>query len=212
VGALWQPNKQWSFGASYQSRIYMSEFDRYADLFAEQGDLDIPPTATIGLAFKPRADLTFVADVQKIWYGDIASLSNEMSARVAACFGGDTTGCLGADGGAGFGWDDMTVYKLGVQWDMEEDLTLRFGYSWTDQPVPTSGVLFNVLAPAVTEQHFTAGLTKRFDDNNELSLSLMYAPENDLDCGCTLPMTGGPQSINIAMHQWEVELSYAWRF
>jgi long-chain fatty acid transport protein len=212
AGALWQPNAQWAFGASVQSRMYMTEFDDYSDLLAEQGDFDIPANATIGLAFSPRDDLTFVADVQRIWYSDIGSLGNAMSANVVACFGGDANACLGADGGAGFGWDDMTIYKLGVQWDVEPDLTLRFGYSKTDQPVPTSGVLFNVLAPAVVEEHFTAGLTKRFADNQELSLSLMYAPENDLDCGCTLPMTGGPESINIAMEQWEVELSYAWRF
>jgi long-chain fatty acid transport protein len=40
----------------------------------------------------------------------------------------------------------------------------------------------------------------------------MFAPANDMDCGCTLPMTGGPESINIGMKQWEVEASYAWRF
>jgi long-chain fatty acid transport protein len=194
--------------------MYMTEFDDYSDLLAEQGDFDIPANATIGLAFSPRDDLTFVADVQRIWYSDIAALGNAMSANVVACFPptSDPNACLGADGGAGFGWDDMTVYKLGVQWDVEPDMTLRFGYSKTDQPVPTSGVLFNVLAPAVVEEHFTAGLTKRLAGNLELSLSLMYAPENDLDCGCELELTGGPESINIAMEQWEVELSYAWRF
>jgi len=211
-GALWQPSRQWSFGAALQSRIYMTEFDNYSDLFAEQGDFDIPANATIGLAFSPRDDLTFVADVQRIWYSDIAALGNAMSENVFACFGGDLNACLGADGGAGFGWEDSTVVKLGVQWDVEPDLTLRAGYSHANNPVPTSGVLFNVLAPAVVQDHFTLGLTKRLGKDNEFSLSAMYAPENDMDCGCTLPLTGGPESINIAMEQWEVEASYAWRF
>lgn len=212
VGALWRPSSRWSFGASYQTRMYMSEFDEYSDLFAEQGDFDIPATATLGLAFSPRDDLTFVADVQRIWYSDIAAIGNAMSSKVTACAMGEVNACLGADGGAGFGWDDVTVYKIGVQWDATPDWTLRLGYSTAQQPVPTSGVLFNVLAPAVAEDHFTAGLTRRIGKANEFTLSAMYAPANDIDCGCTLPMTGGAESINIGIEQWEIEASYAWRF
>lgn len=212
LGALWQANPQWSFGASYQSKMYMSEFDEYADLFAREGDFDIPATATIGLAFSPRHDLTLVADVQRIWYSDVPALGNAMSDNVFACFSGDTNACLGADGGAGFGWDDVTVYKVGVQWDVDADWTVRFGYSKTNQPVPESGVLFNVLAPAVVEEHFTMGLTRRIGKDQELNFAAMYAPENDMDCGCTLPLTGGPESINIGMKQWEIEASYAWHF
>jgi long-chain fatty acid transport protein len=212
VGALWQANDRWSFGASYQTKMYMTEFDDYSDLFAEQGAFDIPPAATIGLAFAASDTLTLVVDVQRIWYSDIPSLSNPMSENLLACFSGDASSCLGGDNGAGFGWDDVTVYKFGAQWDLRPDWTLRAGFSTTEQPVPTSGVLFNVLAPAVVEDHYTLGLTKRFESDNELTLSAMYAPRNDLDCGCTLPITGGPESINIAMEQWEVELSYAWRF
>jgi long-chain fatty acid transport protein len=135
-----------------------------------------------------------------------------MSENLVACFSGDASSCLGGDNGAGFGWDDVTVYKFGAQWELRPDWTLRAGFSTTEQPVPTSGVLFNVLAPAVVEDHYTLGLTKRFESDNELTLSAMYAPRNDLDCGCKLPITGGPESINIAMEQWEVEVSYAWRF
>ncbi len=40
-----------TLGASYQTKIFMSEFDDYAGLFAEQGDFDIPSTWTVGLAY-----------------------------------------------------------------------------------------------------------------------------------------------------------------
>ena len=33
-------------GLSYQTRIFMSEFDKYAGLFAGQGDFDIPSNYT----------------------------------------------------------------------------------------------------------------------------------------------------------------------
>ena len=43
IGGLWQLNEQWSFGAAYQTRIDFNAFDKYADLFAEGGDVDAPP-------------------------------------------------------------------------------------------------------------------------------------------------------------------------
>ena len=47
----------------------------------------------------------------------------------------DLTSCLGGDNGAGFGWDDMTVYKAGHEVEGGEDWTWRFGYSYGKQPI-----------------------------------------------------------------------------
>jgi len=212
IGALWQPTERLSLAASYQTQIDFGRFEKYADMFAEEGDLDAPAILNLGLAWRARPDLVFAFDVQRIWYGDIDAFANPMSESLLRCMGGETQYCLGGDRGVGFGWDDMTVYKLGVQWDARPDLTLRAGYSMTDQPVPEEGVLFNTLAPAVIEQHFTLGLTKRFGKRTELNLAAMYAPQNDLDCGCQVPFSGGPESINIAMDQWEIELGFGYRW
>jgi long-chain fatty acid transport protein len=43
----------------------MSKFDDYLGLFANQGDMDIPASATIGLAWKTTASLTLALDLQK---------------------------------------------------------------------------------------------------------------------------------------------------
>lgn len=211
-GALWKVNDQFSIGAAYQTKIDFNAFDKYSDLFAEQGDLDAPAFLNLGLAFKAREDLTFAFDVQHIWYSDIAALNNNSSKNLTLCMAGQTQHCLGGDKGPGFGWQDMTVYKVGVQWDYKPDLTLRAGYSYGNQPVPSEGVMLNVLAPAVIEQHFTLGLTKELGANMELNFAGAYAPKNDIDCGCTLPFSGGPNSINIAMSQWELEMSLGLRF
>src|SRR5690606_3407321 len=106
-------------------RIYMSEFDEYRGLFAEQGDFDIPPTATIGLAVKPTHASAITFDVQRTWFSDIDSVGNPMS-NLALC-AKPSPYCLGGDRGAGFGWDDMTVYKLGLQWQSSPLWTWRVG-------------------------------------------------------------------------------------
>ena len=61
------------FGISYRSKMYMDEFDDYADLLAEDGDFDIPATLWAGFATDISKSGTLVFDYQKIWYDEIDS-------------------------------------------------------------------------------------------------------------------------------------------
>ena len=65
-----------TLGAFYQPRINMSRFTRYAGLFAEQGDFDIPTTYGLGAAWKASPNLTILFDYTYIDYSDIASVGN----------------------------------------------------------------------------------------------------------------------------------------
>jgi len=192
----------------------MSEFEEYEDLFAEQGDFDIPPTATVGLAFKPTDRTVLTFDVQRTWFSEIDSVGNPM--QNMNLFAVNPQYGLGGDLGAGFGWDDMTIYKLGFQWETRGDWTWRVGYSDTDQPIPQEAVLFNVLAPAVMEKHYTFGFTKQMGKRNELNFAAFYAPEVKVRGGAgTEPFLSGftnPDSTVIYMTQYEVEFSWAWKF
>jgi long-chain fatty acid transport protein len=194
-----------NIGASYQTRIYMSRLDNYKGLFAEDGDFDIPATWTIGLAVKATPELIFLVDVQEIYYSDIKSINNRLQPKTI-----QTSGQLGKDGGAGFGWDDITVLKLGVQWKSSKDWTWRAGYSIGDQPIPSSEVLFNILAPGVIKQHATVGVTKTMG-NSELKFALMHAFSHSVE-GPNPLEAPGQQTIKLKMNQWEFSVGYAWKF
>ncbi len=196
-------------GVAYQSKISMSEFDEYAGLFAEGGDFDIPSTYNIGVSFDVGATGVIVADVQRINYTDVASISNPISNLFTLCMAGDPSGCLGGSNGAGFGWEDMTIFKIGYQIDMG-DHTYRVGYSHGDQPIPESETFFNVLAPAVVEDHFTAGWTMNVGANQEFNLSGMYAPSNSVKGDN--PIDGGSTQIEIEMSQWDIQAGWAWKY
>jgi len=212
VGFQWDVNSMFAIGASYQSRIWMSEFDKYSDMFAEQGDFDVPPTATIGVAIKPNDRWTVTFDVQKIWYGDIDSVANPME-NLFACLGtggsdgGYNDNCLGGDDGPGFGWDDMTIYKLGVQYMVNNKWTVRAGYSHGDQPIPDSQVMFNILAPAVMEDHITVGFTYMPSKTSAINFAGMYAPKEEVT-----GTTAFGDTISLEMYQIDAELSYSWLF
>jgi long-chain fatty acid transport protein len=202
VGYLGEILTNLFLGASYQTKIFMEEFDDYKGLFAEQGDFDIPSNWTVGIAYKATPALTFVADVQTIYYSEVDSISNPLLNNLFRSK-------LGNDNGAGFGWDDMTVFKCGVQWQSSEDWIWRGGFSYGEQPIPDSEVLFNILAPGVIEYHATLGVTKKMGKNHEMDFTVMRAfPEeikgpNPLD---------PQQTIKLKMDQWEFSLGYTYKF
>ncbi|MCU0415213.1 MAG: outer membrane protein transport protein [Ignavibacteriaceae bacterium] len=161
------------FGAAYQSKLAMSEFERYEGLFAEQGDFDIPASWAAGIAVIPAANWNLMLDVKQILYSQIKSISNPLLPNLQ-------TSLLGNDDGAGFGWKDVLAVKFGVMYTGVCGWDFMAGYSYNENPIPDTEVMFNILAPAVIQNHITAGFTKQIGTQNEVSLAFMYALDNSV--------------------------------
>jgi long-chain fatty acid transport protein len=194
-----------SLGATYQSKGRMGEFDKYKGLFAEQGDFDIPENFGLGFAWKPMPALTVAGDIQRISYSEVKAIGNP----IAKFFEGNQ---LGSENGPGFGWDDMTIYKLGVAYDVTPAVTLRAGYSWGDQPIQASETFFNILAPGVIEQHLALGATWRIDPKSELSFSYMHAFEEEVKGSNSIPALFGGGEANIKMSQDLLGVAFGMKF
>ncbi len=204
IGWLGQITPELNIGASYQSKLWMSKFDKYKGLFAEQGSFDIPPNYDLGFSYKLTPAVTFAFDYQRIQFEDVKTLGN---ASDLIFMPGSTL--LGTNDGLGFGWKNMDIYKFGVQWEYSPEWSFRAGFSYANDIVPESQALFNTLAPGVVTRHYTAGFTKKLDSKNEFSAAVMYAPKETVRG--TNPNTG-PQTGNIYMDQWEIEVGWAMRF
>lgn len=187
-------------GASWQSRVYMSKLDKYAGFFAEQGDLDVPSTFTVGLATTLIPNVAIAFDVQQIQFADVKSVGNRLLPNLVESR-------LGDDRGVGFGWRNMTIYKLGAAMQGDGNRTWRIGYSYGDQQIPDSQVFLNVLGPSVIRHHVTAGLTQKLPDGREWNVSLMFALRNTVDGPNPLDPA---QRIEIEARMFEIEISYAW--
>jgi long-chain fatty acid transport protein len=174
LGYLGRLNDMVSLGASYSPKINMSKFSAYKELFAEGGDFDIPANYTLGLALKATPALTIALDYQNIQYSGVRSIGNS-SANTAMGLG-----MLGSAQGSGFGWQDVGVVKLGVQWQASDAMTVRAGYSQGDNPIRAQDVSFNILAPGVIEKHVTLGVTMKLDAKSEVSGSYMHALSNSV--------------------------------
>lgn len=86
-------------------------------------------------------------DYQRINYSGVPSIGNPSTNRAQ----------LGSANGPGFGWKDVGVFKLGVQWQATPKLALRAGYNKSQNPIEGRDVTFNILAPGVITSHVTLG-------------------------------------------------------
>jgi long-chain fatty acid transport protein len=205
LGYLAHITPQFSFGAAYSPQIEMSKLQNYCGLFAQDGRFDIPASASAGIAYTvAQLPVTFAADWQQIQYSKVHSVGNPLFPNLM-------TSPLGAATGAGFGWHDVNVAKIGVQWKATDTFTWRAGFSKADQPIPSSEVLFNILAPGVVEKHFTFGGTKTLNDRGKFHFALMYAP-NKTVTGANPLEAPGQQTISLKMHEWEAEFGYTFGF
>jgi long-chain fatty acid transport protein len=203
-------------GLAYASRTYMTKFDKYRGLFAEQGGFDIPENYGIGIAIKPVKNLVIAADVTHINYADvkavgdlgpgIAQFPNGFAAALAIPSVTDASKELGNDNGMGFGWNNQTVYKLGVQYGVNNRLLLRAGYNYGKSPIPNYQLTFNTLAPATVERHYTAGFTYKANDTLEVTGTYMYAAPNN-QSGCAQSILN---CVEIGMHQNMFGLTLGW--
>ncbi len=210
VGWIGQLSDAVTLGATYQSKTRMGRFDQYRGLFAEHGDFDIPANYGVGIAVKATPKLTVSADVQRIEYSDVDSVGFKLSNFFIPAQ-------LGATNGPGFGWRDVTAFKLGVSYAYSDTLTLRGGYDHSTQPIPRSQTFFNILAPGVVQDHLTLGATWTLPNKAELSMAYMHAFENSVHGSGSIPPGFPPAGFgggnaNLKMYQDSLGVAYGWQF
>lgn len=191
-----------TLGATWSSSIEMDEFDRYSGLFAEQGGFDVPESYGLGFAWNVSPQWTLAGDWERIEYSDVRSVGNPLSLSAP----------LGAADGAGFGWQDIDVYKLGVIYTANARLTLRAGISHTEQPIPGSQTLLSMLAPGVIEDHISVGGSWQFTPEQSLTLSYTRALENKVKGDGSIPDAFGGGEADLKMAQDIVGVAWQYRY
>jgi hypothetical protein len=154
---------------NYQSTIDMSELQNYRGLYARPGDFDLPAVASTDLAWQAGADSRITVGVSRVMYSDIAPFT---SAALPIRF----LSLLGDASSPSFAWRDLTVFRLGWEWNPTPDATLGFHYATRQQPEPTSRALRDALADEFTNDNFGLAVTRRFEGFGSLRFAASYAP------------------------------------
>jgi len=176
LGAAYSVTPNISLGAFYQTEVateYEDVFDFNADGVYNDLKLSQPAEYGIGIGYKKGA-LRASMDVKKILWSS-------------------------ADGYDSFGWDDQTVYALGMEYKTANNLALRAGYSHADSPLgngtfstakidgisldgPSQITYFNMMGfPAISEDHITVGLGYEFNDKIGIDVAYVHSPKETLE-------------------------------
>ncbi len=158
LGVAIQAGPSTMIGLDYQSEVKMDSMDNFASyLFAQASDpaLSLPASITLGITQQIGDKWKISADVTDMPWSDIELLQEV------------------------FGWEDQTIYKIGAEMQVNESLAIRFGYNHGASPIPDSAAGQNVLAPAVTEDHYTVGFSKKLSGNGTIHGYYARVTENE---------------------------------
>ena len=196
IGWMGEINDKVTMGASYRFKTKMGKFKKYAGLFPNQGEMDVPAALTIGASAKVSPKTTIALDIQKIYYSKVAATGNPFA---PSGFGGTN--------GPGFGWDDQTVYKLGIKHQANPKLAVMAGYNHGDSPVGPEDTFFNALTPAVVEDHLSLGFEYKLSKNSALTGSYTHTFSNEVKGDVALG-----QQFDISMDQDAAGIGYSRTF
>ncbi len=197
-----------TLGATYQTKTKMSSFSKYSGLFAGQGNFDIPSNFGVGIAVKATPKTTVAFDIERTNYADVPAVGNSLVLPPN----------MGGNSGAGFGWQNINAYKLGVSYVYDSTLTLRGGLNHCDQPIPSSQTFLNVLAPGVVQDHLSLGGTWKLANKSELTVAYIHSFKQTVNGSSSNPAYGpgsipngyGGGNANISMSQDSISVSYGW--
>jgi long-chain fatty acid transport protein len=197
LGMTYKISDRLQMGASYVSEQQMDAFKWNVvsdgdDPSALPGGtykmtMNAPQMLQVGLAFTPNDDLLIEADIKHIAFSDVLGTVN-----IKTPSGGNMP--------MNFGWEDQTVFAVGVQKRINPKTTLRAGYNYGASPIGSEDVATNYGSLAVTEQHLSLGMTRQLNKKMSASLSYVRAFNNKV--------SDGTNSIELEQNIYNIQISY----
>lgn len=195
LGLLYDINEQFTVGAMYSTKQSFSDAEfrvGTGDVSVFNGavgaagtykmDMDYPQQAALGVAYKPNDKLLIDADVKWINWSDTHDKVKFSGPANSFMVGMDNTGnpIMGSSTELPFGWEDQTVYAIGVQYQYSEKLGLRCGYSYAKSPIDEADVFNNLVFPAIVQSHLGLGFDYRLGDHWAIAMAYQKAFEETL--------------------------------
>lgn len=192
LGATYTINPKLQAGLTWVSKTDVSEMEYNTPTGTTSFDMDIPAQVAFGLSFKPMPGLQVEFDVKRIFFSDVLDRVTVTNPQPAM------------PGVLAFGWDDQTVYSIGVKKEMGP-MAISVGYNYGKSPIGAEDVNANLGSTAIVEHHLSFGLTRKFSDKVSGSFAYTHAFENDL----TSNVVGQPaNTIKINQNQYNFNISY----
>lgn len=182
-GVFFDSGSGFKLGASYKTTQSFSDFEfenTYLDnsTSTSKFNMDYPSILSFGFGYS-TGDIDFALDYRSVNYENTDGFSK--------------TGWTSTASVAGFGWDNISIISAGLQYKGIDKIPLRFGYTYSTNPISEKVAFFNVPATAIIKNAFQFGLSYQVNDNLNFDGVYHYGTSGGSTSGQMLsPMMVGP--------------------
>lgn len=172
-GLFYDTGNGLKLGASYKTVQKFSKFDfnnTYLDdsKASNEFQMDYPAILSLGLGYSTDK-IDFALDFRRVDYENTEGFSK--------------TGWTPTASVAGFGWNNISILSTGIQYKGINKLPLRFGYTYSSNPIPEQVTFFNIPATAVIKDAFQFGFSYEANDKFKIDAVYHYGKSGDATTG-----------------------------
>lgn len=189
LGAYYQTDF-WGFGASYKSQQWFQPY-QFNTVSVPGGiaqrvefGLNLPAIVSVGTSYQGIDGLLLAADLRYLDYDNTAGFGD-------SGFGPAPNFPLN-----GIGLRSIFAVALGAQYQLSDAMTVRMGYSWSENPVTSAQASANIASPLVIQNMLSTGATYNVTRDFSLSLVYTHAFENSVS-GPLISPAGPVPGYNI---------------
>jgi len=156
IGMFYNSGFGLKIGVSYKTQQYFSDLtfkNTYLDGSSAPENkfkMNFPAILSAGVGYSTDK-FDFAMDYRRVFYENTDGFKEK---------GWTQTGAV-----AGFGWKDINVLSVGLQLKLINKLPLRFGYTYSSNPINSKLAMFSVEAPAIIKNAFQFGLGYIINDH-----------------------------------------------
>lgn len=185
-GLFFESESGIKLGASYKTPQSFEEFE-FTNTFLDGSpapdnsfQMDYPAILSFGFGYSTDA-IDFAIDYRNVDYD--------------ATEGFEAKGWTQTASVNGFGWEDISILSIGLQYKKIEKLPLRIGYTYSSNPINEDLAFFSSPATAIIENAFQLGFGYHFNENFTLNGVYHHGASGDRTEGPMLsPMMASPDN------------------
>ncbi len=159
-------------GASYKTAQKFSEFEfenTYPDDSNDKSkfQMDYPAIFSLGFGYS-KGDIDLALDFRRVDYENTEGFS-----KTGWTFDENMLPSV-----AGFGWENISILSAGLQYKGVDKLPIRFGFTYSSNPIPEEVAFFNVPATAIIKTAYQFGLSYELNDSWKVDAVYHYGDSN----------------------------------
>ncbi len=201
VGVFYDSGKGFKLGVSYKTQQFLGDLEfenKYLDGSSAPTNnfkMNFPAILSAGAGYSAEK-FDFAIDYRRVFYESTDGFKEKGWSQTASVLG--------------FGWTDINIISAGLQLKLIDKLPLRFGYTYSSNPIVSELAMYSVEAPAVIENAFQFGVGFEINDKLTLNGTYHHGSSNGKTTGAILnPMMASPSNPYGAIPSSKAEFDMA---